>query len=160
MAPPRFYAPLRPDLHNFLFATVGEERNGIPLSMISALAQLCLDPWDEASRLCSLAKQEAVERLAGLILRLPGTRRPSEARQIAFRLIDVLPTHNGPPGLVENIGRLKPQNIAPGKTFWLICLALAVAAFILMRTQSGLLSGNPQPPSTANATEIPDKLDL
>jgi hypothetical protein len=160
MAPPRFYAPLRPDLHNFLFATVGEERNGIPLSMISALAQLGLDPWDEASRLCSLAKQEAVERLAGLILRLPGTRRPSEARQIAFGLIDVLPTHNGPPGPVESIGRLKPQNIAPGKTFWLICLALAMAAFILMRTQSGLLSGNPQPPSTANATEIPVKLNL
>ena len=159
MAPPRFYAPLRPDLHNFLFATVGEERNGIPLSMISALAQLCLDPWDEASRLCSLAKQEAVERLAGLILRLPGTRRPSEARQIAFGLIDVLPTHNGPPGPVENIGRPKPQNIAPGKMCWLICLALTMAAFILMGTQSGLLSGNPQPPSTANATEIPDKLD-
>ena len=154
MAPPRFYAPLRPDLHNSLFATVGEERNGVPLSMISALAQLGLDPWDEASRLCSLAKQEAVERLAGLILRLPGTRRPSEARQIALGLIDVLPTHNGRPGPVENIGGPKPQNIAPGKTFWLICLALAMAAFILMRTQSGLLSGNPQPPSTANATEI------
>ena len=128
--------------------------------MISALAQLGLDPWDEASRLSSLAKQEAVERLAGLILRLPGTRRASsEARQIAVGLIDALPTHNGPPGPVEKIWRPEQQNIAPGKTFWLICLALAMAAFILMRTQSGVLSGNPQPPSTANATEIPDKLD-
>jgi len=122
--------------------------------MISALAQLGLDPWDEASRLSSLAKQEAVERLAGLILRLPGTRRPSsEARQLAVGLIDVLPTHNDPRGPVENIGCPKPQNIAPGKTFWLIRLALTMAAFILMSTQSGLLSGNPQPPSTANATE-------
>ena len=89
MALPRLYAPLRPDLHNFLFAAVGEERNGIPLSMISALAQLGLDPWDEAGRLSSLAKQEAVERLTGLILRLPGMRRPSsEARQIAVGLIE------------------------------------------------------------------------
>ena len=96
MALPRFYAPLRPDLHNFLFAAVGEERNGIPLSMMSALAQLDLDPWEEAGRLASLATQEAVERLTALILRLPGLRRPSsEARQIAVGLIDVLPTHNG-----------------------------------------------------------------
>src|SRR5437016_9362630 len=98
MALRRFYAPLRPDLHNFLFAAVGEERNGIPLSMISALAQLGLDPWEEAGRLASLAKQEAVERLTALILRLPDLRRPSsEARQIAVGLIDVLPTHNDVP---------------------------------------------------------------
>jgi hypothetical protein len=153
MAPPRFYAPLRPDLHNFLFAAVGEERNGIPLSMISALAQLGLDPWDEAGRLSSLAKQEAVERLAGLILRLPGTRRPpSDARQIAVGLIDVLPTHNDAPGPAEEVWRPRLQNIASGKTFWLICLALAMTTFILM-TQSGLLSGNPQPPPATGATE-------
>jgi hypothetical protein len=153
MARPRFYAPLRPDLHNFLFAAVGEERNGIPLSMISALAQLGLDPWDEAGRLSSLAKQEAVERLAGLILRLPGTRRPpSDARQIAVGLIDVLPTHNAP-GPAEEVWRPRPQNIASGKTFWLICLALAMTTFILMMTQSGLLSGNPQPPPATGATE-------
>lgn len=43
MALRRLYAPFRPDLNNFLFAAVGEERNGIPLSMMSALAQLDLD---------------------------------------------------------------------------------------------------------------------
>src|SRR5258708_21019052 len=76
MALRRLYAPFRPDLNKFLFAAVGEERNGIPLSMMSALAQLDLDPWEEAGRLSTLAKQEAIERLTGLILRLPGMRRP------------------------------------------------------------------------------------
>ena len=38
MALRRLYAPFRPDLNKFLFAAVGEERNGIPLSMMSALA--------------------------------------------------------------------------------------------------------------------------
>jgi hypothetical protein len=154
MALPRFYAPLRPDLHNFLFAAVGEERNGIPLSTISALAQLDLDPWDEAGRLSSLAKQEAVERLTGLILRLPGMRRPSsEARQIAVGLIDVLPTHNVAPAPAEEVERPRRQKIAPGKAFWLICLVLAAAAFIMMMTQSGLLLGDPQPPPATNAPE-------
>jgi hypothetical protein len=155
MALPRLYAPLRPDLHNFLFAAVGEEKNGIPLSMISALAQLDLDPWEEAGRLATLAKQEAVERLTALILRLPGLRRPSsEARQIAVGLIDVLPTHNGGAAPAEQEARRrKPQKIAPGKAFWLICLALAAAAFLAMVTYRDVPFGERQPPPAAAAIE-------
>jgi len=149
----RFYAPFHPDLDNFLFAAVGEERNGIPLSMISALTQLDLDPWDEAGRLSSMAKQEAVERLTGLILRLPGLHRPSsEAQQIAAGLIDTLPTH----GIVRcptEEGRRAPKNIASGKTFWVICLALAAAAFLLMMTQGNLPFSNHRPPSPIETTE-------
>jgi hypothetical protein len=156
MALPRLHAPLRPDLHNFLFAAVGEERNGIPLSMLSALAQVGLDPWDEAGRLASVAKQEAVERLTGLILRLPGLRRPSsEARQIAVGLIEVLPTHNGAAAPAEDGRHRKPYNIAPGKVFWLICLALAAAAFILMMTQGNVPVGDPRPSPATGATENP-----
>jgi hypothetical protein len=133
MALRRLFAPLRPDLDDFLFAAVGDERNGIPLSMISALTQLGLDPWDEAGRLSALAKQEAVERLTELILRLSAMRPlSSEARQIAIRLIDVLPTHNGVPGSAGEVRERGLQNIAPGKVLWLICLAIAAAAFFLM----------------------------
>jgi hypothetical protein len=155
MALPRFYAPLRPDLHNFLFAAVGEERNGIPLSMISALAQLDLDPWEEAGRLASLAKQEAVERLTALILRLPDLRRPSsEARQIAVGLIDVLPTHNGGAKPAEQeTRRRKPVTIVPGKAFWLICLALAAAAFLAVVTYRDLPFGDRQARPVIGATE-------
>src|ERR1700730_17573550 len=81
------FRPLRPDLDNFLFAAVGTEQNGIPLSMVSALTRLGLHPWDEAGRLSSLGKREAVEQLARLIAELPGTRRPlAEAREIACEL--------------------------------------------------------------------------
>jgi hypothetical protein len=154
MALPRLYAPLRPDLHNFLFAAVGEERNGIPLSMISALAQLGLDPWEEAGRLSSLAKQEAVERLTALILRLPGLRRPSsEARQIAVGLIDVLPTHNDAAKPEKDLHRRKVPTIAPGKGFWVICLALAAAAFLVMLTHRGVPFGDRQAPPAIGTTE-------
>jgi hypothetical protein len=153
MALRRFYAPLRPDLNNFLFAAVGAERNGIPLSMISALAQLDLDPWDEAGRLSSMARQEAVERLIGLILRLPSLHWPSsQVRQIAEGLIDALPTHGSVLGSTEEVRR-GPQNIAPGRIFWLICLAVAAALFLLMITQGDLPFSDHRLPSPIDATE-------
>ena len=58
------FRPLRPDLDRFLFATVEDEIDGIPLSVISALTRLGLDPWQEAGRLSSLSNREAVEELA------------------------------------------------------------------------------------------------
>ncbi len=64
MALRKLFRPLRPDLDKFLFAAVGTERDGMPLSTVSALARLGLDPWEEAGRLSSLGKPEAVEQLA------------------------------------------------------------------------------------------------
>jgi hypothetical protein len=156
MALRRLYAPFRPDLNNFLFAAVGEERNGIPLSMMSALAQLELDPWEEAGRLSALAKQEAIERLTGLILRLPGFRRPSsEAQQIAAELVDALPKHSDDGGPAKNPRRPAPRNIASGKAFWLLCLAVAAIAFFLMLTQRDVPLGDQRPPT---AIETPANL--
>jgi hypothetical protein len=65
------------------------------LSVISALARLGLDPWQEAGRLSSLSNRKAIEPLARLIAELPGLLRPlGEAREIADRLIQLLPRHN------------------------------------------------------------------
>jgi len=74
----RSFRPLRPDLDKFLFAAVEDEIGGIPLiiSMISAFTRLGLDPWQEAGRLSSLARREAVEQLAQLIAEIPGIFRP------------------------------------------------------------------------------------
>jgi hypothetical protein len=55
---------------------VGEEQNGIPLSMVSALSRLGLYPWVEAGRLSSLGRREAIEQLARLITKLPGNSWP------------------------------------------------------------------------------------
>ena len=79
----RPFRPLRPDLDKFLFATVENETDGIPLSVISVLTRLGLDPWKEADRLSSVSTREAVEQLARLTAELPGMFRPlSEARGI------------------------------------------------------------------------------
>jgi hypothetical protein len=72
----RSFRPLRPDLDKFLFAAVGEEIDGIPLSTISTLTRLGLDPWQETGRLSSLPRREAVEQVARLIAEIPGILRP------------------------------------------------------------------------------------
>jgi hypothetical protein len=59
----RALRPLRPDLDKFLFAAVRDDIDGIPLSTISALTRLGLDPWQEAGRLSSLPRREAVEQV-------------------------------------------------------------------------------------------------
>ena len=68
----------------------------MPLSMVSALTRVGLDPWEEAGRLSSLSKREAVEQLARLIAELPGTPTGAlpEAREIARGLVDQLPECN------------------------------------------------------------------
>jgi hypothetical protein len=95
MALRQSFRPLRPDLDKFLFAAVGAEQAGIPLTTISMLTRLGLDPWEEAERLSSLGKREAVEQLARLIAKLPDSRRPlAEAREIADELVEQLPKHD------------------------------------------------------------------
>jgi hypothetical protein len=48
MALPARFSLLHSDLNNFLFASVGEEQNGVTLSVVSGLTRLGLDPWEEA----------------------------------------------------------------------------------------------------------------
>jgi hypothetical protein len=51
------YALGRSNLNGFLFADIGIERSGMPLSVISALARQGFDPWQEAGRLARLPRQ-------------------------------------------------------------------------------------------------------
>lgn len=88
----RAYAPVLPEMDPFLFASVFEEAEGIPLSVLSALAQLGLDPRDEAARLSQLTKKVAASQLGRLLARLPD--RPwtsAEIRSITSKLVELLP---------------------------------------------------------------------
>ena len=88
----RAYAPMLPEFDSFLFASVGEEVDGVPLSVLSALSRLDLDPRDEAARLSHLTKETAADQLARMIAGLSERRWTlSEARGIAGRLIERLP---------------------------------------------------------------------
>lgn len=76
----------------FLYAPVGEDRRGNIVTVLSALARLQLDPWDEAADLSNLSGDGARERLDGLLTRfadVPDLRL--DHTQIAWRLAALLP---------------------------------------------------------------------
>jgi len=140
------YGALRPDLDKFLYAAVGEEQDGMPLSMISALARLGLDPWVEAGRLSSLAKPEASDQLGQMILRLTGTRwRFPEARRVAAGLVELLPTRDQTRGAAE-ASHSNGRTVTSGKTFWLVCFLLAAAALAGMAATGEFPIGRHAPP--------------
>jgi hypothetical protein len=98
MALPARFSLLHSDLNDFLFAPVGEEHNGVTLSVVSALTRLGLDPWEQAARLAPLPKARAAEALATLIARLPIRRTlSSDDLAISQRLVELLPDQKSAP---------------------------------------------------------------
>ena len=82
------------DFDAFLFATIGVERNGMLLSVLSALSRLDVDPWAEAASLANLTEKAATGKLTTLIASLPdGPAPPFDPGAIASRLIALLPRH-------------------------------------------------------------------
>ena len=134
------FRPLRPDLDKFLFAEVGAEQEGVPLSMVSALTRLGLDPWDEAGRLSSLGKQEAAEQLARLIAELPGTgRHLAEAREIARELVERLPKHNSEPAQRPSQVRRRYRwpPVPRQSQLVIFCIVAAAAALVSILLHGG-----------------------
>lgn len=81
----------------FLYATLGEDSRGNPVSVLSALARLQLDPWDEAADLADLPRTGAQTRLEGVLARfadVPALARDGAAR----RLVALLPASSGRAG--------------------------------------------------------------
>lgn len=76
----------------FLYAAVREDPNGMPLTVLSVLARMDIDPWEEAARLAQLPGEVAARALAGLISGLPkSSATPPDSGTIAARLITLLP---------------------------------------------------------------------
>jgi hypothetical protein len=86
------FSLLQSEFNPFLFATIGEEANGVELTVLSALTRLGVDPWQEASRLAGLPRTAASATFAEMLTRLPNEAwDASENRSIAARLIEKLP---------------------------------------------------------------------
>src|SRR5271165_3063299 len=81
-----------PEFDKFLGASIGEDRNGTGLSVLSALARLDVDPWQEATSLARMPRDAATARLSKLIEALP--RAPASAispKTSAADLVALLP---------------------------------------------------------------------
>jgi hypothetical protein len=76
----------------FLFAPIHEESNGTVLRVVSVLARMNLDPWQEASELARLPDDAATRKLTALISALPaGQSARADPGLIAARLSGLLP---------------------------------------------------------------------
>jgi hypothetical protein len=140
------------EFDGFLFAPIGEERNGMLLTVLSALARQNVDPWQEAAELARLPGKTAIQRLASLIASLPdepSTHRDPET--IAARLISLLPGRSSP-----NIRSRKtlPDVAAPSSpsVINMIVINVIFAAFVL-GTQWLVVSH--QPPAEVDRAHVP-----
>lgn len=92
MGLPANFSLLHSELNDFLYAAMGEEESGTPLTVLSALTRLGVDPWAEAARLSNLPRDAAARALMAVIAMFPLERRdPSEAGALAERLAGLLP---------------------------------------------------------------------
>ena len=84
------------EFDNFLFASIGDDRNGPLLSVVSALARLDVDPWKEAASLACMPRELAMKRLSSLIASLPkGSTASLSPEVVAASLIARLPQTAG-----------------------------------------------------------------
>lgn len=126
------------NLNAFLFADVGAESNGMPLSVVSMLGRLGGDPWATASRLAGQPRDAAVLELAEIITGTARAERSSaEIMVIATRLASLLP---GAP-ISSHAERRGTQSHFPSR--WsgsaLAVLVLALAAAILLLRVAGFI---------------------
>jgi hypothetical protein len=131
-------------LEPFLFAEVGEQRSGMGLTVLSLLARLGLDPWDEAARWVTLPRSAAIACLTGNIARMPlSPQALAEAGATAARLIRLLPVNNAVPAFAA---RALPPHLAMMPR-WLPMLVLFCALAIGVGMARSMMA--PPPAETA-----------
>jgi hypothetical protein len=140
------YSLIHSELNGFLLAPIGNEENGMPLTVLSACARLDVDPWDEARRLIGLPREAAITAIADLIERLPGgSWRSSDIHSIAARLVELLPK---PPSAKPT---RKRRSINASTVLLAICLALGTAVVWRLPTFIAEYGAAP-PPAAAEQT--------
>lgn len=122
--------PLGSEFDAFLFATIGEEKNGQSLSVVSALARMDLDPWQEAASLSALPADAAAQRVAALFQTLPNeTLSDPNLGALAARLIALLPQPAGAAN--RNLSTLAHFRLSPRAIFFAVILLLLAAQFVM-----------------------------
>jgi hypothetical protein len=113
---------------HFLFAPICEEVNGMQLSVVSALARMDVDPWEEATRLAAMPKASAERALVSTLDKVLAKRwNPSETEVIATRLVQLLPQRRES----ATIAPTGTARVSAQRTYWLVWLGFALAISLL-----------------------------
>jgi hypothetical protein len=112
----------------FLYASVGEDRNGNRVTVLSALARLGFEPWGAAAELADLKREDARTRFEAILGRfndVPALGRDRET--VTLRLLSLLPQSSG--GQAD-----QGENVAApagAKRMDLILASLMVVVFVM-----------------------------
>jgi hypothetical protein len=134
MSVPQAFPPLGVEFEPFLYAVLCLEGNGMPLTLISAIARSGADPWAEAARIAKLPRGAALDVLARMIPERSG----SEKADIANRLFALLPI--SPKSRIAQVTR--SRSLAPSwspavPVILALLLGLALVAYFKKAPHSG-----------------------
>ena len=152
MTPTASTPSLGSEFNDFLFALVGEDHNGMPLSVVSLLARMDLDPWVEAANLAALPAETAARKLASWLDALSDPAlRPASPDTRAVRLIALLPRRaipNSPPPLDRTgaVAAARPQALI--KT-------ILVAIYLILSLGIQLVMARREPPARPELPRAP-----
>ena len=145
------FPPLGQEYEPFLYAIVCNEGNGMPLTVVSAIARSGGDPWKEAARIAKMPKMVALDALARMIPERTG----ADGVVIANRLFALLPL-----GRENKINSIVGAKI--GGPRWsplvpvMLVLLLGLALVFAFRMMPHVDAGQHESPSSA---PIADKVD-
>lgn len=84
---------LRTDLNAFLYSAIADDADGMPLTLLSALARSGVDPWAEAADLARLPTASATQKLTEFLGRVPNGPTPgAQTESVVSRLVALLHT--------------------------------------------------------------------
>ncbi len=111
--PPDAFALKNSGLDAFLYADVGAELNGSPLTILSVLARLGKDPWEQAAGWATLPTAAAIDGLSQSIAQMSlAPAALAGSRDVAARLVQLLPGKPRPVVLAQ-AGGAKPAAAMP-----------------------------------------------
>jgi len=150
---------IRSEFDEFLYAPIEEGSHGTLLSVLSALARLDIDPWQEAGDLTHMSRERATQRLASLISALPGGPLAHlDAGTVAARLIKLLPHR---PSINIAPHEVFPGAGAPNQSGFLMYFLIINVTFFALMLGSRYFTADHQPPLHAThasvaKTAVPD----
>jgi hypothetical protein len=143
---------------DFLFAPVCEDANGMRLSVLSALARMNVDPWEEATRLAAMPRAIAEKTLISILDLASGRSwKPPEAAAIAARLVRLLPQPGEATALAGAANAATRPANAPTRwtQYWWVWLAFWVAMSLMMPHRQAT---TPNPGAATSESGAPSQL--
>lgn len=137
MADPNVLNPHPPEFDRFLYASVGEDRNGYAVTVLSTLARLGLDPWKETAELVALGRDDARARLGAMLARFRDVPAlAGDHGRIARDLSQLLPEDRASASLKRTATNAAGGRLGTSGAIW------AVLAIILVLFQMFMFGGS------------------